>query len=78
MRTGCRPAVLQHLGIREHVGTVSETAVEHAALALTPNPAHRKVHILFAGRQYPARRARLLRIDPQQHVQPVAENRLLS
>ena len=31
----------------------------------------------FADRQNPARRARLLGVDPQQHVQAVAKNRLL-
>ena len=67
----------EHLGVREHVGTVPEAAVEHAALALTPNPAHGKVHVLFADRQNPARRARLLGVDAQQHMQAVAKNRLL-
>ena len=69
--------VLEHLRVREHLGTVSEAAVEDATFALPPNPAHWEVQILLADRQNTARRARLLGIDPQQHVQTVAENRLL-
>src|SRR6476646_7559065 len=69
--------VLDHLGVREHLGTVSEAAVEDATFALPPNPAHWEIQILLPDRQNTTRRARLLGIDPQQHVQTVAENRLL-
>ena len=37
--------VLEHLGVREHLGTVSKTDVDNTTVAVTPNPAHWKIHI---------------------------------
>src|SRR6185436_13043034 len=74
-----RQNVRQQSRMPEHLWTVTEPAVEHAPFLIRAGPTHRKILVLLPRRENPAvrRDSGLLRIDPQQHMQMIAQHRLL-